>query len=148
MMSKGYQEFKGFDPRIPGEGTFRLSLAQLDGIVRYAPEAKLKNLFCVKEIVENPTVAFRGLRTVDEQFGDAREYVAVPDADGLCLCGVPPRVVLKEAGISKKHGFTFAVFVDQRLTVFDWDWIRASRYSPDCPIGWEHRFTEKIWPRP
>ena len=78
-MSKGYHEFKGFDPRIPGDGVFRLSLTMLENVSRYAPEAKLKNLYCVKAIIEKPAVAFQGLRTIDERFGDSREYVAVPD---------------------------------------------------------------------
>lgn len=146
-MSKGYLEFKGFDPRIPGDGVFRLSLERLDRIRRYAPEAKFKDLFCVKAITEKPAVAFRGLRTVDERFGDPREYVEVPETEGLCLSGRPPKSALNKAGISERDGFVFAVFVDKNLTVLDWDWIRASRYSPDRPVGWEARFIEEIWPR-
>lgn len=145
MMAKGYEEFAGFDPRIPGDGVFRISLALMSKVAK-APEAKLLSTYCVAWVLEHPQVVFRGLRTVDAAFGDPREYVSLPDPDGLCFLGVPPNEVLAKARRPSRAGFTFATFVDKRLTVMDWDWIASSRFDEVLPIGWEHRFVEKIWP--
>jgi len=83
MNARGFQGFAGFDPRIPGEATFRLVLSEVEKISRYAPEPKLMDLHCVAAIATEPTVAFEGLRTVDAKFGDPREYVSVPDPGGI-----------------------------------------------------------------
>lgn len=149
-MVRGYHDFCGFDPRTRDSGTFLLSLAEWDRIERYAPEHRKLAIFCVKEVVENPKVAFRGLRTVDEKFGDPREYVKVPDPDGLCLCAVPPPSVVSASGLDPRKvvGFTFAVFVDKDLKLLDWDWIQATKFENHHPVDWESRFVERIWQSP
>ena len=146
-MKKGIVEFFGFDPRIPGEGKFRITSELLTKIAKFAPEQKLLGAHCAKEIVECPAVAFLGLRTVDDSFGDHRNYISLPDPDGLCMCGIPANDVLRKARRVTRPGYTFAVFLDNRLTIMDWDWIAESRYDQSHPIGWEHRFGKRIWQR-
>jgi hypothetical protein len=146
MEARGFQDFAGFDPRIPGEATFRLVLGDIERISRYAPETKLGDLYCVAHIATEPTVAFEGLRTVDAKFGDPREYVSVPDPGGICLCGIPKPGIIKRTGReAAPDGATFCVFVDSRLTVLDWDWITADREYLDRPIGWKERFDRLLW---
>jgi len=101
----------------------------------------------VKEVVERPMVAFRGLRTVDARFGDPREFVKIPDPEGLCLCATLPSGVIVKMGDDPREceGFTFCVFVDKELKLQDWSWVRASRFDAHHPIGWKERFVEKIW---
>lgn len=144
-MVRGFIEFEGFDPRSESSGVYRISRSMIDLISRRASESKLNALYCVKNVVENPKVAFRGLRTVDEAFGDPRTFVQEPDSDGLCVASIPQGKAIQRGGQFGKEGFTFAVFVDARLTVLDWDWIRADRDYPHRPIGWGERFDELIW---
>lgn len=150
MVTKGIQEFEGFDPRTKELATFRLVLADLEKISRYAPSSKLTQLYCVEHIATKPSVAFEGLRTVDAKFGDPREYVTVPDPDGLCLCGLPPSHVVcrsQEGQDTKpdRTGQTFCVFVDSEFIIRDWDWIVASQEYSDRPQGWANRFDRLIW---
>ena len=145
-MSKGFTEFEGFDPRSRQMGVFRLVMDEIDRISRYQPSQKLHDLHCVSEIIGSPQVAFQGLRTVDDKFGDKRQYVELPESDGLCIAGIPSRRILADGNIVRPHeGYTFAIFTDSRLTVKDWDWIRNDIEYPHRPIGWSQRFNELIW---
>ena len=140
-------EFEGFDPRTQEPSVFRLDMSMIDRAQRYEPEIKLLNLHCVRQIVEQPTVAFKGLRTVDAQLGDPRQYVQLPDPDALCLAGIPGYRVLPDGSKARApEGYTFAVFTDRRLVVFDWDWIISDPETAAFPTHWQTRFGEKIWP--
>jgi|GEM_PF-5876705 len=140
-------EFEGFDPRTQEPSVFRLDMSMIDRAQRYEPEIKLLNLHCVRQIVEQPTVAFKGLRTVDAQLGDPRQYVQLPDPDALCLAGIPGYRVLPDGSKARApEGYTFAVFTDRRLVVFDWDWIISDPQTAAFPTHWQTRFGEKIWP--
>jgi len=147
-MAKGFVEFSGLDPRTGETGTFRLARAEIDRVRRYAPERKGLDLYCVREIVRNPQVAFQGVRAVDDRFGERVQSVELPDAEGLCLAGVPGSRVAPAGGTERPPpGFTFTVFTDRRLTVWGWYWIESDRSNPACPIGWEQRFDRRIWPK-
>ncbi len=150
-MDRGYVKFDGFDPRSAKEATFRLPRPLVDRVSRYAPAPKLADLYCVRMVAEEPAVAFRGIRRIDEEL--ARQLrnldivIEIPDADGLCLAGVPRRRRTPEGDlIEPPAGRTFALFLDRRLTVMDWDWLEADA-DLVSPTGWEDRFDEKIWPR-
>ena len=148
-MAKGFAEFFGFDPLTGQNAEFRLQIPIVERFARYSPGHKLDDLYCVKDIVESPQVAFRGLRTVDAAFGDPREYVSVPDETGLCFAGIPSGAALhrSDARGEVAAGRVFAVFMDGRRWISDWDWIRADPEYPSRPIGWERRFRELIWSR-
>lgn len=102
----------------------------------------------MREVIEAPAIAFEGLRTIDESLGDSRRYVEVPDPTGLCLAGIPSsRILVGGVKTSPPEGYTFAVFMDRRLIISDWDWIASDHALPIAPIYWVTRFNRKIWPR-
>jgi hypothetical protein len=97
-------------------------------------EHKFHELKLVKEILELPTVVFKGLREEQEA--------------GLCYAGVPSGSYTNQ-GRKKPPlpGKTFLVFLDEEGKVFQWRWEEADPEREGYPENWRDRFGSQKWPK-
>ncbi|RIK68240.1 MAG: hypothetical protein DCC65_03335 [Planctomycetota bacterium] len=147
MAKSGYLECNGIDPRTGDEATYRIELSRVDDIKRRHPGNKFWDLYSVQELVASFSSAYLGLRTVNEDFGDPTHFVKEPDKDGICITGIPSKRRVSDKFVPPPRGFTFAVFCDTRLVVFNWAWIESDPAEHNLPIGWQLRFDKRIWPK-
>lgn len=147
MSSRGFVQFEGLDPHTGEAAEFRIERSRISQIQRYHPGNKLYDLYCVEQIAKAPAAGFEGLRTVDQKFGDPRQFIELPDPEGICLVGIPSKRSLEVGIVPPPAGYTFAVFADRRRTIFDWAWIRSDPEEANLPIGWRDRFNRRIWPK-
>jgi len=147
MMSRGYQEFEGIDPRSGEIGIYRIAMARIDNIGRYHPGEKLYDLHAVAKVCAKPAFGFEGLRDIDDAFCHRERFVDLPDPDGICVVGIPGVRSTSQGKVPPPKGFTFGVVATKKLEIWNWFWWESDRAEKALPIYYEQRFDRLIWPR-
>ena len=102
-----------------------------DRVHKYNP-VQYENLRAAKEVLENPKRIFWGIREHNE--------------GGWCYVGKPTELYIKQnTVIDFPSDKVFAVYINQRLVVFDWCVEYADDKDGMSPKGWEERYRSLKW---
>ncbi len=114
-------------PRITVELPYELFLR----VYKYDP-VKFENLRAVKEVLEQPKRIFWGIREHNE--------------GGWCYVGKPTKLYIKpQVVVDFPEKKVFAVYINPRLRVFDWDVEYADDEDELSPRGWKDRYRSLKW---
>lgn len=146
MARPGCYDFDGFDPVSLERADFWLTLQTIEHTRRYTPEPNWCDLYSVREVIECPSVAFKGLRAIDDFIRRPPPHIVLPDPDGLCLAAIPKfRQIREMVKAPPPPGKTFTVFVTAGLEVYGWEWRLGEPGLLDHPVGWKKAFGSRIW---
>ena len=144
MAMQGFVTLDGIDPRNMQPCVYRIPLPRIRAIQKHHPGAKFLDLYCVKTIIAGFYAGFEGLRTVDDAFGDPTHFVQEPDPHGVCVCGIATQRQTLQGLRPPPAGYTFVVFCDARLEIFNWAWICSDPKEENLPIHYASRFDRTL----
>jgi hypothetical protein len=133
--ASGFFTEAGLDPSGTGSSDFYISQAKMRHLLKYGPAPKFFEGLSIPQVLKNPAVIFRGLE---------REH----QEGGFCYAGIPPHHYLDHnITVPPPPGFTFLIFADSNLRIFEWRWEKSDPETPGHPIEWQTRFKERAWSR-
>lgn len=91
----------------------------------------------VPMILKTPTAIFEGLRRDEDE--DRRGY------GWRCYCGVPEQSFRADGASAPPYrGQVYLVFVNDERVAYNWRWEKADPEDLKLPIGYEHRFHQRL----
>lgn len=132
MRKKDFQ-IDAVDPRDPTNARTQITIPRSVylPLYKYHP-VRYENLRVAKEVLQNPERIFSGVRTHNE--------------GGWCFTGRPKEWHIKEKMIAPFPDYLiFAVYVNQRLCLYESRAEVAAEDDPLSPKDWQNRYGALIW---
>lgn len=129
----GYFTVFGQNPDGKGKVECRFAIQHIEQIKAHAPESKFFEIQSAVEVLERPTLIYKGL----ERSGFE---------EGLCYIGVPRRF-REGVEMPPPPKMIFLVCLTKDFKVFEWRWEREDAIKTGFPCDEKRRFTELKWKR-
>jgi hypothetical protein len=125
-------------PDGSGRQEVRIPEAYLEHLCANGPERKYYDADAIPDVLREPTSIHQGLRRAEFD-------------ESYCYCGKPKARWNGHSEEPPPPGMLFVVYVsldedEDRLTVFDWEWVKEDLDNPGCPPDCKQRFTRQTWP--
>ena len=133
MPRAGYYSLAGIALPTGGEAEYFVSIAYVDHLRQYGPDARLWELGSVEQTIREPAMVFQGLRRDGKR-------------DALCFVGKPKRFG-QDWTAPGPPGMVFLIFLTADRVIYEWRWEKEDSSDPGYPGDYKRRFEKRIWPQ-